>query len=296
VAATRARDLLVVPGASGTKIGTHVCADLLAETPAGLVAELEVYRDAQVPAWASLPAVASVAPADASSMEGEIGARWAAASAEAARPRLKPASVSGEARMIPADEAAIPSPAAEAGAAPGAMAGAAGAAGVAGKPRAGRFGSLFGTVVHRAVGLILRAPGRAVEDAVREAAQEAGLTEHLAEAAADVQRAVEALRAEGLVGPLGTHLRVEYPVAAAWDGGLLLGGYIDVVGVSGDRVIVIDIKTDAPPAGAVERAYPEYAAQVLAYGALVERAGAAGTQTSRCGLLFSGDGTIRWVA
>ena len=46
--------------------------------------------------------------------------------------------------------------------------------------------------------------------------------------------------------------------------------------------------------GPVERAYAGYAAQVLAYGGLLERAGVA-ERSLRSGLLFTADGVIRWV-
>jgi ATP-dependent helicase/nuclease subunit A len=150
-------------------------------------------------------------------------------------------------------------------------------------------------VVHRSVGLLLDAPARGVEGTVREIARAAGLAQHLDAAAEDVRRALAALKAEGVTGPLGPAVRVEYPVAAAWDDGVLLGGYIDLVAVVGDRVVVIDVKTDMPPAGAVEKAHPEYVRQVWAYGELLRRAGVAEGRAVRCGLLFTGDGEIRWV-
>jgi ATP-dependent helicase/nuclease subunit A len=285
VAATRARDLLVVPSAPGVKVGTHVCADLLAEAPERLVHLLGPYADDRLPPWAT-PAASAPPALPGEAPEREIEERWGLAVAAAARPRLRPASVSGEARMAPVDESAGPAPVGQ---------GVAAAETITGKPRTGRFGSLFGTVVHRAVGLLLDAPARGVEGVVRDVAREAGLMQHLDAAAADVRRALAALMAEGVRGPLGPAVRVEYPVAAAWDDGVLLGGYIDLVAVVGDRVVVIDVKTDMPPAGAVERAYPEYARQVRTYGALLQRAGVVDGRVVRCGLLFTGDGGIRWV-
>ncbi len=93
----------------------------------------------------------------------------------------------------------------------------------------------------------------------------------------------------------GPDLQVEYPVAAPWDGGTLLAGYIDLVGVAPDRLDVLDFKTDAPPASAVEDTYPEYASQVQLYGRLLEAVGVIGHRRLRCGLLFTADGEIRWV-
>jgi ATP-dependent helicase/nuclease subunit A len=131
---------------------------------------------------------------------------------------------------------------------------------------------------------------------VTGAAATCGLTEHLAEVAEDVERAIAALAREGIAGPTGPSLQLEYPVAGAWDGGRLLSGFVDLVAVRGDRLDIIDFKTDAPPASvAVEQAYPEYAEQVRLYARLLENAGL-GAMSVRCGLLFTGDGAIRWVA
>src|SRR5438874_6207860 len=50
---------------------------------------------------------------------------------------------------------------------------------------------------------------------------------------------------------------------------LFRSGYIDLVAAGDGAVDVIDFKTDAPPQGPVEQAYPKYAAQVRAYGRLL---------------------------
>jgi ATP-dependent helicase/nuclease subunit A len=278
VAATRARDLLVVPRAGTVAPGKIICADLLHEADPALMVELEPYREGVGANWAStLGEPAMVPPGDGGPLEREVGVRWKAAATEGARPRFRPASVSGEADAAPRDGAVE-----EVGR-------------VAAKPRVGRFGSLFGSVVHQAIGLLLR-DGRLVpEEAVRRATQDTGLQEHLDEAVTDVARALEALRSEGLVRPAGPELRLEYPVAGAWQGGRLLSGYVDLVGATSDRLDVIDFKTDAPPAGPVEEAYREYAAQVRIYGRLLEAAGLRGVRQLRCGLLFTADGVIRWV-
>jgi ATP-dependent exoDNAse (exonuclease V) beta subunit len=117
----------------------------------------------------------------------------------------------------------------------------------------------------------------------------------LREAADDVARAVEALKATGLVRSLGSGLQLEYPVAGPWIGGQLASGYIDLVGVEDQRVDIIDFKTDTPPAGAVEQTYPKYAAQVRIYGKLLETADILKGRHLRCGLLFTADGSIRWI-
>ena len=111
----------------------------------------------------------------------------------------------------------------------------------------------------------------------------------------DVARALETLRMAGLARAPGRDLQIEYPIAGAWDGGLLLSGYIDLVAVTDGSVDVIDFKTDAPPHGPVEHAYPQYVGQVRAYGRLLGASGILQDRSIRCGLLFTADGEIRWV-
>ncbi len=277
VAATRARDLLVIPRAGIATPGKMICPDLLDGQDARLAHELKVYRAGLGAPWAGDRHAAPRAwPPPAGALEREMADRWAAAFAESGRPRYRPASVSGEADATPRDEAI------EAGGPP------------ARKPREGRFGSVFGHTVHHAIGLVLRDPALAVPDAVARAGSVYGLTDHLPEAVADVERALEALRREGIDGPTGTRLQVEYSVAGSWDGGQLLSGYIDLVAMKDDRLDVIDFKTDAPPSRTAEHAFPEYAAQVRIYAQLLDGAGIRGARM-RCGLLFTGDGIIRWV-
>src|SRR5438309_937379 len=58
---------------------------------------------------------------------------------------------------------------------------------------------------------------------------------------------------------------------------------------------VRDFKTDAPSAEPAEVVFAEYAAQVRAYGRLLDQAGVA-RRECRYGLLFTADGSIRWLA
>ncbi len=90
-------------------------------------------------------------------------------------------------------------------------------------------------------------------------------------------------------------LQLEYPLAGPGDEGTLLAGYVDLVAVTGDRVDILDFKTDVPPAGPVEAACPEYARQVRLYARLLADAGLPAGRRLRCGLLFTADGVIRWV-
>jgi len=278
VAATRARDLLVVPRARGAQPDKHVCADLLAGADPRLIREMEPYVAGLGALWSrAVPAPSEETPADADALEREVSVRWETAATEAARPRFKPASVSEEATLALREEEEEPVPP------------------MARKPRPGRFGPVFGTVVHEAIGLVLRDPELAASTAVRKAAARFDLVEHLEDAAADVTRALEALRAEGLFRRPGSDLQLEYPVAGAAENGLLLGGYVDLIGLTQSHVAILDFKTDAPPAERVETVYPEYAAQVSTYASLVEAAGVAAPGQVRCGLLFAADGTIRWL-
>ena len=132
-------------------------------------------------------------------------------------------------------------------------------------------------------------------DAVRHATERFGLEDHFDEAVADVVRALETLQTEGLAGPISPYLQLEYPVASAWESGQLLVGYIDLIGATEGILRVIDFKTDAPPPGTVELTYPEYAAQVRAYGSLLAATSLLGDRRLRCGLLFTADGGIRWI-
>lgn len=103
------------------------------------------------------------------------------------------------------------------------------------------------------------------------------------------------MKAESLARLIGPDLQIEYPIASPWEGGQLLSGYIDLVGATDGRIDVIDFKTDWPPTESVEESYPGYVAQVRAYGRLLDAAGGVGRRQLRCGLLFTADGSIRWV-
>jgi ATP-dependent helicase/nuclease subunit A len=282
VAATRARDLLVVPKAGAQDPRRFVPSALLDGADPSLVRELACWVSGTEPDWArAVPAPVVPAGVDGADLEREIVARWSAAAAEAERPRFRPAAVSGESHAIRLTE--VP-PEGESTETSGR------------KSRDGRHGPVFGDTVHRAIGLVLTETGLTSAEAVRRAASRSGLAEHLEEAAADVGRALAALRGEGLLRAVGADLQVEYPVAGAWSDGLLLTGYIDLVTVGADRIDVVDFKTDPPPAGPVELAYPQYASQVRLYGHLLEAADVTGERHPRCGLLFTADGTIHWLS
>jgi ATP-dependent helicase/nuclease subunit A len=279
VATTRARDVLVVPRAGDVEPGRYICGDLLAGADPRLVRQLPAYRPDALPSWAATLAPASTAtPAEPEAVEADVRQHWEEAAIEASRPRFRPASVSGEAH------AAIPEPIVEGDETD--LASEAGARPV--KPREGRFGSLFGSVVHHAIGLVLR-DGSDARAAVRRAAAVWRLNVRVDEAVADVERAVGALRAEGIASRVGEAVQLEYPVAGMQPGGILVSGFIDLVAATGDRIDVIDFKTDSPGD------YPAYAAQVRSYATLVEAAGLGSGRRVRSGLLFTANGRIRWI-
>jgi ATP-dependent exoDNAse (exonuclease V) beta subunit len=213
---------------------------------------------------------------DGSKLEEQVVEQWKKASIEAARPRFCPVSVSvlaGASPRVETEEVVEALPL---------------------KDREGRFGGIFGSTVHHAIGLMLRS-GMSPQDAVQRGAELYGLTEHLEEAVADAERALDALRAADLARPPATDLQLEYPVVGPWTDGQLASGYIDLVAVEDGRVDVIDFKTDTPPNASMEQTYPKYAAQVRIYGKLLETAGILKGRHLRCGLLFTANGSIRWI-
>jgi ATP-dependent exoDNAse (exonuclease V) beta subunit len=101
------------------------------------------------------------------------------------------------------------------------------------------------------------------------------------------------LREEGVVR--GAY-RLEYPVAiderAPGGEGLLVVGSIDLVGVDGERLYVIDFKTDrAPREGErVEETHAAYVAQVTVYARMLERTRVSAGKSVHKGLLFTETG------
>ena len=227
-------------------------------------------------------------------LEGEVGSAWNAAAGEAGAARSKPVGVSRSAHQLVGEE--LPATAGE-------------------EPRTeeeeedesrwkdweardARFGRRFGTVVHRALELCIRDGDMAAGDAVNQAIGEVGWGQHRDEAVADVERGLSGLKREGLLGEVGGSLRVEYPVSGLGENGEVLLGYVDLVRVEGDMVRAIDFKTDQPPVGPVEVELRGYVEQVRMYGRLLREGGAGGAGGAgevRCGLLFTGDGKVRWV-
>jgi ATP-dependent helicase/nuclease subunit A len=277
VAATRARDLLVLPRA-GEPDEDYVTDALVGEAPSAAVRVYEPWTVEARPDWAEgvEPPERPIPPV-AEALAAEVAEAWSRAAAEAGRPRWVPRGVAAEAHRAVREEIEDE-----------------GEAGSRAKPREGRFGRLFGDTVHAAIGLALREPALGPAGAVARAAIGTGLAEHQAEAAEDVSRALAALDREGLRRPPGGDLRLEYPVAAARDGALLTG-YLDLVGLRAGETVVLDFKTDAPPRGEVSASHPAYVEQVRTYGRILVELGVAREGAVRCGLLYTADGGIRWV-
>jgi ATP-dependent helicase/nuclease subunit A len=273
VAGTRARDLLVLPV---TGDGANVTAVLAGSEPSGAKVVLDPWTEDRVPGWArTVRPPPPRRPRPAPALATEVEARWAAAAAEAGRPRYVPRGIATEAHRAVESEAE-------------------GEAGARGKDREGRYGRRFGDAVHAAIGIALREPGLPPAGAVSRAARAVGLEANLAEAADDVTRALAALEREGLRRIPGPDLRLEYPVAAARDG-LLLSGYVDLVAARDGTLRVVDFKTDAPPIGDVLASHPAYVEQVRSYGRILVDLGLAPEGGVGCGLLFTADGGLRWV-
>ncbi|HEX9290057.1 MAG TPA: UvrD-helicase domain-containing protein [Anaeromyxobacteraceae bacterium] len=274
VAATRARDLLVLPVA-GAPNPAWVTGRLVTGAPKELMDALEPYAVGAEPAWAcERPAPPARVRGDASALAAEVDAAWRAAALEAARPRFAPAAVTSEAHRMDEErpgEAGAPRP-----------------------PRASRFGPVFGETVHRALGLSLAQPGLGTEAAVERAAGATGLAGRRGEAVEDVRRALAALERAGLRRASGPDLQLEYPVALARDGRLVTG-YVDLLGMREGQLTVIDFKTDAPPPGDVAETHGAYVEQVRTYASILEALGLAAPGSVAAGLLFTAEGEVRWV-
>jgi ATP-dependent helicase/nuclease subunit A len=274
VAATRARDLLVIPRA-GQVNEKYICGVLLDGTPTAGVTFLDVYEEGKGAPWSNMLKNRVVSEAVAAGkMEERVEAAWKTAAIEAGTAQHRPVGVSRVAHELITEEEEENEERWKA------------------HDHKGRFGREFGTLVHRALEISLRDAKVIATDAVDQAAKETGFRQHLDEAAADVGRGLATLKQEGLSGGIGQSLRLEYPVSGPGDNGTVLLGYVDLVQVEEDRLTVIDFKTDPPPQGEVTDLMPAYVEQVKMYGQLLNPVGRGET---RCGLLFTGDGGVRWV-
>jgi ATP-dependent helicase/nuclease subunit A len=281
VAATRARDLLIVPVSDRREGFVN---GLLAMADQALLHEEPEYSEGRPPAWAR-----KVKPHKPPTLvfndhsEAKLAARWQAAAKEASRPLFQPAAVS----VVAKEEAAInvslarangdSQPDTEPATRPH-------------KKRKSRHGVLFGDTVHRALAHALS--GMEPRKAVDCAAAECGLRDFLDEAVTDVERALAALSTAGIRGAVGKDLFVEYPLSGPTGDGHLLQGYVDLLAVDDSQLTVIDFKTDAIGDELFAVAYSAYIVQVRSYMKLLRDAGLVGGKQVKGMLLFTQVGKL----
>jgi ATP-dependent exoDNAse (exonuclease V) beta subunit len=285
VAATRARDLLVLPKPlTKSKTLQYATSELAAGADPAVVKQFDIFRLEEPPLWARrAPAPARreiVGDAPLQEHLDAVTIDFQEALRLAMQPIATPTAVTAEATR--ADGQADPDE--ESGA----------DSERARKAEAGRFGRVFGVTVHRALELLLSADLHAVPAAVSVAARESGLTEHHADAEADVRRALGALQPLGIGHP-GTVVTTEYPLVMLWNDGKLLNGFIDLLLLGAQDAVVIDFKTDAPRPGPLAASHPRYAAQLRLYGDMLRTAGLIGARRLRLGVLLTATGELRWL-
>lgn len=280
VAATRARDLLVLPEPlTKSQRLQYATGELARGTELPQLERFEEFSLGHLPSWAH-----HISPPPPSGVIGDpaltdrlrrIHAEFAHACAAAAVPHAIPTAVTAEARATTEDESGVEADRLR-------------------KTAAGRFGPVFGAAVHRAIEFWLSGSTDTLAAATARAADIVGLTDHRPQAHTDVERAVAALRRLG-VTHTGPTVATEYPLAAPWPGGKLLIGYVDLLVQTSSAILVIDFKTDTPVDGPLSVAYPLYAGQLWHYGELLRTAGVVGTRQLRLGLLLTASGEVRWM-
>ncbi|MBI4516947.1 MAG: UvrD-helicase domain-containing protein [Deltaproteobacteria bacterium] len=279
VAATRARDLLVLPLPLTKSDRLPYANKALAEGAAQeQLREFARFQPDTVPEWAQgADSTAAAEICADQALQAELDARAAEFRtdlAAAARPVAAPAPMTAAAKLAdPPDDAETER---------------------ARKTGGARFGAQFGIVVHRALELVLSGSQPAPRPAAAVAAAQAHCTEHFDEAVADVERALAALRAAGITATAGWQLCCEYPVYDRQPG-RLLGGFIDLLALSAQAAAVIDFKSDQPQAGALASVYPTYAEQLRLYGRALERSGRLQGRRLQLGLLLTASGELRWL-
>ena len=312
VAATRARDLLVLPLPPTKGKGPYATA-VLAGGPAELKRVFEVYRPDAEPEWATAPGRIALPATSVPEVDFEgLRAQFATALAQARVPRAIPRAVTDLARELAKTAAGTLST--EETPSMAVLAGLVGDSEVEGevddteglraaKAERSRFGRGFGIAVHRALELTLGPAALPVEEAVPVAVTETllalprserGDLEMLADhVRADVERGLEALATAGLSA---LTLVPEVDLTAPAGESTLLRGSIDLLAIGEAQVHVIDWKTDKPIAGDLDTAYPAYAAQLRLYAEALRASDllAAG-QSIRAGLLLTATGELRWL-
>ena len=290
VAATRARDLLVVPLPNQGKKDkvSHILAGDLVSEAALRMAE---FRPGDLPEWAQrakeAPPFPEIRFAGAKAEKG-LREGWNDALGESARPIAVPMAVT---TLAKAKEGTKQKPARGI---ISSMEGSDGTTDLSGEREEGkapsRFGPEFGLTVHAALSSILRGSQSEIGKVVSACAARTSLKAHLDEAAKDVRRALDTLKKMGLLAEEVTRY-AEYPVVMPDGQGRLITGYIDLVVCARDSVWIIDFKTDPPPEEPLELAYPDYVKQIALYKELLGKATDIKAPT-RAGLLFSATGRL----
>jgi ATP-dependent helicase/nuclease subunit A len=257
VAATRARDILLIPKV-GAPDGRYILGTLLAGGRSPTLLEQPNHTPTMHAAWfdAATPPTLGI-PRDTTSRDEEDLERWTSAARAAGLARMAPAAFSdaNAARTL--------------------------------WGKRGRFGVVFGETVHLAIGLTLRHE-MAIPDAVAAAADRTKLTEHLSAARDDVELALATLKQLGVAR---TACELEYAVSGVSADGRLVSGYIDLLAIAEGDTVVLDFKTDVPPP-AGESPPLKYVAQVSGYAGVVGRAFAVSV---RAGILYTADGSVHWL-
>jgi ATP-dependent helicase/nuclease subunit A len=305
VAATRARDLLVVPTpnqGSRDKV-SHI---LAGEMASGSALKMEEFKEGALPEWAEgvneAPAFPEIRFAGAAA-EKELREKWSGALGESARPIAVPVAVTALAKAKRQAEGKG-EPEGWPGKTERGATGVNKPDGISEDPEeiadlsgereegkaASRFGAEFGLTVHAALSAILRGSPADIEKVVSACAAAKGLENHLGEAVKDVRRALDALKSRGLLTDK-VAVYPEYPVVMPDGEGRLITGFIDLVAASPDCIWIIDFKTDSPPEEPLETVYPEYVRQIRLYKELLEKTVKINAPI-RAGLLFTATGKI----
>ncbi len=283
VAATRVRDLLVIPEPHRKgKRDDYASKALIGEAESAGVQRFEPFCLQRLPECArdghevARPQV--IGDAEMQGRLEEVARRFGASLQAAAAPIAIPTAVTAKAAGIAENEAEIDPDADRLRKAAGS-----------------RFGRMFGATVHRSIELLIGEVTADTRAAVALAMAELGFDQHADEAVADVERARAALAAEGIAGSATTTVTTEYPLSMLAAEGQLLNGFIDLLAADDETMTAIDFKTDVAPQAQGARVYPEYAAQLRLYGEMLRSAGVIGARQLRLGLLFTESGRIDWV-
>lgn len=260
VATTRARDLLVIPQV-GKPDPQRILGTLLqAMSPTVLLQPLHT-RAAHAPWFDAASPVASAVSRHVSARDAELQRDLDSRALASSHPRMRPIAFTDASDLRTR------------------------------WGKKGRFGTVFGETVHLAIGVALT-HGATAADAVAAAASRTGLSAHGPEAIEDARRALAVLSSLGIAAG-GQSYALEYPIAGLTSSGDLMAGYIDVVAVLGEGMVVLDFKTDTPP-DSFGGVLPRYVEQVRGYVEALERA--LHVSPIRAGLLFTADGVIHWLS